>query len=1052
MTIFTKESEFENALIEVLTQHGWEKDVIEYPTEEDLIQNWAQILFNNNLERDRLNGCPLTNGEMAQILAQIQELKTPLKLNAFINGKTVSIKRDNPEDTEHFGKEVSLKIYDRQEIAAGSSRYQIVRQPQFKKAHPLDRNRRGDVMLLINGMPVIHIELKKHYVNVSEAYIQIERYVNSDIFSGLFSLVQIFVAMTPEETVYFANNPYLGRGNRNYYFHWEDFNNEVISDWKEVAIQLLSIPMAHQMIGFYTVADKEDGFLKVMRSYQYYAASQISAAVSRIKWGERNQRGGHIWHTTGSGKTMTSFKSAELIATSQAADKVVFLMDRIELGNQSLREYRSFADASATVQQTESASVLKSKLLSTNPQDTLIVTSIQKLSRIKQDEDGINEDEIEKLSSKRIVFIVDEAHRSTFGEMLSDIRRTFPYAIFFGFTGTPIHEENSKKNSTTVDIFGDELHRYTIADGIRDKNVLGFCLFPSPTFNDEDIREKVALHEAKARDIDDVYSDPAKEKIYHHFMDDTMKMAGYYDKENNRYIKGIEDYIPDSQYKGYDDLYSDKNKESEGSNHQKAVVQNIKKYWKKKSRNERFHAILATSSIPEAIKYYRLFKCELPEFKVTAVFDSNFDNVDGYQFKEDGILEIIDDYYKRYGQFYTLESHHRFREDVRKRLAHKDEYRWIDKTPEKQLDLVIVVNQLLTGYDSKWVNTLYLDKVMEYEMIIQAFSRTNRIFGIDKPFGSIVYYRKPNTMDRNVERALELYSGNKPLGLFVSKLPENISALNNKFNEIEVLFEYEKVPNFSRLPETDSAIAKFAKLFKELVELLEMAQIQGFDWTPESLIDSDTGEILSIDFDEETYNKLLLRYKEIEKRPPLPPAAGKDSVVFDVDPNIRDKDARVVDYNYLNDKFNKFIKALGEENTTKAREELHYLFASLDKDDQIIANIILTDIESGNLEWEEGCSLSDYMNSYRDAKQEKDVDLIVSTFGLDKRLLLKLMKTMTPEEAVKSVQFYELVESVDEVKAQKYFDKQGKTLKGLSLKVELSKKIREIIQTRVFEL
>ena len=738
MTIFTKESEFENALIEVLTQHGWEKDVIEYPTEEDLIQNWAQILFNNNLERDRLNGCPLTNGEIAQILAQIQELKTPLKLNGFINGKTVSIKRDNPDDVEHFGKEVSLKIYDRQEIAAGSSRYQIVRQPQFKKAHPLDRNRRGDVMLLINGMPVIHIELKKHYVNVSEAYIQIERYVNSDIFSGLFSLVQIFVAMTPEETVYFANNPYLGRGNRNYYFHWEDFNNEVISDWKEVAIQLLSIPMAHQMIGFYTVADKEDGFLKVMRSYQYYAASQISAAVSRIKWGERNQRGGHIWHTTGSGKTMTSFKSAELIATSQAADKVVFLMDRIELGNQSLREYRSFADASATVQQTESASVLKSKLLSTNPQDTLIVTSIQKLSRIKQDEDGINEDEIEKLSSKRIVFIVDEAHRSTFGEMLSDIRRTFPYAIFFGFTGTPIHEENSKKNSTTVDIFGDELHRYTIADGIRDKNVLGFCLFPSPTFNDEDIREKVALHEAKAIDIDDVYSDPAKEKIYHHFMDDTMKMAGYYDKENNRYIRGIEDYIPDSQYKGYDDLYSDKNKESEGSNHQKAVVQNIKKYWKKKSRNERFHAILATSSIPEAIKYYRLFKCEWPEFKVTAVFDSNFDNVDGYQFKEDGILEIIDDYYNRYGQFYTLENHHRFREDVRKRLAHKDEYRWIDKTPEKQLDLVIVVNQLLTGYDSKWVNTLYLDKVMEYEMIIQAFSRTNRIFGIDKPFGSIV--------------------------------------------------------------------------------------------------------------------------------------------------------------------------------------------------------------------------------------------------------------------------------------------------------------------------
>lgn len=1050
--IFTKESEFENALIEVLTQHGWEKDVIEYPTEEDLIQNWAQILFNNNLERDRLNGCPLTNGEMAQILAQIQKLKTPLNLNGFINGKTVTIKRDNPEDTEHFGKEVSLKIYDRQEIAAGSSRYQIVRQPQFKKAHPLGRDRRGDVMLLINGMPVIHIELKKHYVNVSEAYIQIERYVNSDIFSGLFSLVQIFVAMTPEETVYFANNPYLGRGNRNYYFHWEDFNNEVISDWKEVAIQLLSIPMAHQMIGFYTVADKEDGFLKVMRSYQYYAASQIAAAVSRIKWGERNQRGGHIWHTTGSGKTMTSFKSAELIATSQAADKVVFLMDRIELGNQSLREYRSFADASATVQQTESASVLKTKLLSTNPQDTLIVTSIQKLSRIKQDEDGINEDEIEKLSSKRIVFIVDEAHRSTFGEMLSDIRKTFPYAIFFGFTGTPIHEENSKKNSTTVDIFGNELHRYTVADGIRDKNVLPFNLVECPTFLDMDIREKVALHEAKAVDQDDAFLDPAKKIIYQHFMGPTIKMAGYYDKEQKKYIRGIEDYIPDSQYRGYDDLYSDKEKELEGSAHQKAVVNNIKKYWNQKSVDRKFHAIFATSSIPEAIKYYRIFKQEWPEFKVTAVFDSNFDNVDGYQFKEDGVLEILDDYNERYDQFYTLENHHKFREDVRKRLAHKENYNTVEHTPEKQLDLVIVVNQLLTGYDSKWVNTLYLDKVMEYEMIIQAFSRTNRIFGIDKPVGTIVCYRKPNTMNRNVDRALELYSGDKPLGLFVSKLPQNIAALNSKFNEIKVLFEFENVSNFSQLPESDSAVAKFAKLFKEWVELLEMARIQGFDWTPESLIDPDTGESLTIEFDEETYNKLLLRYKEIEKRPPSPPVPGKDPVIFDVDPNIRDKDARLLDYNYLNEKFKKFVKALGKENTTKAREELHYLFASLNKDEQKIANIILTDIESGNLKWEEGFSLSDYMNIYQEAKEEKDINLVVSTFGLDKKLFIKLIKTMVAEEAISSALFYDLVESFDEAKTQKYFDKHGKAVKGLSLKAELSKKIKEIIRTRNFEL
>ena len=231
-----------------------------------------------------------------------------------------------------------------------------------------------------------------------------------------------------------------------------------------------------------------------------------------------------------------------------------------------------------------------------------------------------------------------------------------------------------------------------------------------------------------------------------------------------------------------------------------------------------------------------------------------------------------------------------------------------------------------------------------------------------------------------------------------------------------------------------------------------MARIQGFDWTPESLVDPDTGESLTIEFDEETYNKLLLRYKEIEKRPPSPPVPGKDPVVFDVDPSIRDKNARLLDYNYLNDKFKKFVKALGKENTTKAREELQYLFASLNKDEQKIANIILTDIESGNLKWEEGFSLSDYMNIYRDDKEEKDIDLVVSTFGLDKKLFIKLIKTMVAEEAITSALFYDLVESFDEAKAQKYFDKRGKTVKGLSLKVELSKKIKEIIQTRNFEL
>ena len=216
---FKYESDFEEALIKILSEKGWEKEVLKNYTEKDLIRNWAKILYDNNRGIDRLNNYPLTDGEMQQIIEQITTLRTPLKLNGFINGKTVSITRDNPDDALHFGKEISLKIYDRREIAAGQSRYQIVQQPDFPTKSKILNNRRGDLMLLINGMPVIHIELKCSGIPVSQAYNQIEKYSNEGIFTGLFSLVQIFVAMNPDETVYFSNPGPDGKFNTNYYFH-----------------------------------------------------------------------------------------------------------------------------------------------------------------------------------------------------------------------------------------------------------------------------------------------------------------------------------------------------------------------------------------------------------------------------------------------------------------------------------------------------------------------------------------------------------------------------------------------------------------------------------------------------------------------------------------------------------------------------------------------------------------------------------------------------------------------------------------------------------------
>ena len=299
--IYTEEKDFEDAVIKALIEYGWEQDVIRYPTEEDLIQNWANILFNNNKQNTRLNDCPLTAGEMDQIINQVKALQSPFLLNEFINGRSISITRDNPEDQLHLGKEVSLKIYDRQEIALGQSRYQIVQQPQFKTKSPILNNRRGDLMLLINGMPVIHLELKRSGIPVSEAYNQIQKYSHEGVFRGIFSMIQIFVAMQPKESVYFANPGEGGVFNKAFYFHWADFNNNPINDWHTFVHRFLSIPMAHMLIGFYTIADTDDGILKVMRSYQYYAAVGIANIVADKKshWDDGKQLGGHIWHTTG---------------------------------------------------------------------------------------------------------------------------------------------------------------------------------------------------------------------------------------------------------------------------------------------------------------------------------------------------------------------------------------------------------------------------------------------------------------------------------------------------------------------------------------------------------------------------------------------------------------------------------------------------------------------------------------------------------------------------------------------------------------------------------
>ena len=256
---FVKENIFEQALVDLLPHHGWEKEIIVQPTEEDLVRNWAAIIYDNNRDINRLGDTPLSASEMQQVIDQVNMQDSPFAMSRFINSGQICLKRDNAADANNYEKEVYLKIFDAREISAGQSRYQIARQPRFKASHPLGGDRRGDVMLLINGMPVIHIELKRSKVDVSQAAFQIKRYVHEGVFgSGIFKMVQIFVAMTPEETLYFANPGAEENFKTEYYFHWADFNNTIVKDWRKVTADLLSIPMAHQLIGYYTIADDKD--------------------------------------------------------------------------------------------------------------------------------------------------------------------------------------------------------------------------------------------------------------------------------------------------------------------------------------------------------------------------------------------------------------------------------------------------------------------------------------------------------------------------------------------------------------------------------------------------------------------------------------------------------------------------------------------------------------------------------------------------------------------------------------------------------------------------
>ena len=1034
------ELNFEADVVELLIKAGWEKKILKNKTVPQLVDNWKNILFERN--RRTLNNVPLSNDEMDRVLDVVKlQANTPVKANHFVNGRPIAIKRDiDSPDKQHAGHEVYLDIFAATEIAGGSSRYQIAEQTYFS-TDPQFNDRRGDITLLINGMPVIHIELKASGVDVYEASNQIVKYSNEGVWNGFMGLVQVFWAMTPEDAIFFSNAGEPNSFNSAFYFRWGDRDNNIVKDWRELITgeyHILSVPEAHKLIGYYTVADTAKDILKVCRSYQYAAIRAIVGRTAKQKWGDHNQLGGFIWCTTGGGKTMTSFKAGQLITDMKLADKVVFVVDRKVLDEQSTSEYNSFQRTGEFVCETKSSRDLFNKLVSSKAADHLIITSIQKISRINDDVEKLRKAELDVIKAKRIVFIIDEAHRSQFGVMHERVKRTFYNSLFFGFTGTPIFAENMKPGElTTETVFGECLAVYSLATGIRDGNVLGFWPEAVKTYADKDLKEAVALAECHAKSKDDIVVGTDNWKLYRRLTEQTP-MASELDEHgqilrdrNGNYRKGIEDYLPGKQY--------------DNDDHRKRVVESILNNYKTIAYGEYgtlFHGILATESIPEAYEYWKLFKIMAPDLHVTSLFDPNVNNNSTSVFnKENAIADIVNDYNDTFGTKFNRKTdpkYSAFKKDLTDRLAHKESYKHIGNNHTKALDIVIVVDQLLTGFDSQWLNVLYLDKVMDTDNIIQAISRTNRVLNNnEKPWGMVKFYRKPYTMKRNLKEALKLYCQGDYAGVEVGNIDENIFKLNDTYERICEIFSHDKIENFECLPRSNEDRQKFRKEFYLLKSTLRAAILQGFKWN------NEYGA--KVNFDEKIYRILTMRYKDLPSNRGGGGSMARHGYIVNTDLSTMEMDK--IDAAYLEAQF-KIVTMKDIENASKdakkiaAIHEIESNLGILSEIQQRYARQILEDIKNGILEIIEGKTFLQYIQEYQEKAIRSNIRVFTETTGVDEEEMFALY-IATGKHEVDALKLERLEATAVPEKIKAYYN-----VSIFKARIKLHQDLKEYIENR----
>lgn len=768
------EIQFEKEFIETLTRNGWTYNTeLENATPEQLQDHFRDLLNQNNY--DVLNGHLITDSEMGEIMRFIGG-KTPTEANKFLTGtyeSVIPLTRENPE----LGI-ADLKVFWRDAIAGGAMHYEVIRQAirPGNADDASDHNRRFDVTLLFNGLPLIQVEEKRVDVDIKEAANQIVKYKAEYKYDGLYAMVQIFVTLKENAARYFANEKSAELFNNKFFFEWLDQHNKPVRNWKQFTEEFLKIPMAHNLISNYTITDGK--VLKVLRPYQIHAVAAIRDAFSK-------HEDGYIWHATGSGKTLTAYKVATLLQRDPA-NQVIFLSDRKELDNQSGENFAKFStNSDDTIFETNNTSELMKRLK--NTKTGVITTTINKMKIVvERNRDKVEngkKEPLAKLMQKRLVFIVDEAHRSQFGEMQRVIRQAFPKQNWYGFTGTPIFDFNkTQQDQTTESQFGPELHRYNIGNALNDGAIL--------PFNSEYVSLMQVIDETTGKTLE-------------------------------------EDEVADEAYTGDNDT---------AKQYRLKVAEWIIKNWKRKSESNRFNAILAANDIPQALAYYQLFK-ELQakgthSLKIAITYSLN-ENGDENQFQRAGLEEAMRDYSLRYTNSetaFSMDNSQVYIDDVAKRSARTEEP-YKNQAPEEDIDLTIVVARLLTGFDAPRLNTLYLDKLLQYQGLIQGFARTNRVHDRFKAQGNIVMFRRPKLMRERTQDAFEKYAGE---GSFKKVFRPEFEQMQTDFTEtVKNLRRY--VPTADDANDLQDASQsdqiEFLTRFRDLAKKLQyIASYSEFDW------------------------------------------------------------------------------------------------------------------------------------------------------------------------------------------------------------------------------